>query len=116
MLFRESADVPLVSPVEIHLQEVLAIHGEVVTNRQTASRAERQILAPPIVLPEVLANRVLVRARCRRRVSNGEPAHFPGRREVALEQQRRDGEDVRNVVEPVTCVVATAQGSGIDVY
>ena len=92
-------DVVLVLPAEAHLQEVLAVDGEVVPHGEAAPRAERQVLALPLVLHDVQRNLERLDARRHRGQAGREPRHLPRDRQVAFQVRPRDREHAREVVE-----------------
>ena len=79
---------------------VLGIRREVVVDDEPAARAERQPF-DPVVLREIEPRPVLRAARRDLRVADGHRRDAQPHREIALEQQRRRLQRVRDVVEPV---------------
>ncbi len=89
---------------EIGADDVLGVDREVMRERGAAARAERhprQVL----VLRQVAADDVFLLRVGHRRVADREPADLAGRGDVALEQDRRDAERARDVVEAEARVV-----------
>ena len=84
-------------------------------HREPAPRPERQILAHPPVLGEQGRRPVEGGGGAQRRVADGLAADLRGGQQVALEQPRRDGEDVADVVEAVARLVGRQEGLGVDV-
>src|SRR5262249_61850237 len=89
MRLGQAANVSLVGAVEIDLEHILAVHGEVMVDGDTAARSEGQVLASAIVLPEVLADGVLLGAWREARIAHGKSTDLDGRRQIPLEEQRR---------------------------
>ena len=94
--------------------DVLGVEGEVVAHREPAPRPERQVLARTPVLGEQRRCPVESGGGAQRRVPDSLPADLRGGQQVALEQPRRDGEDVADVVEAVPRLVGRQQGLGVD--
>ena len=105
----------LVDPVARHAdpEHVLPVHREVVRDGDAAARAERQVLVRATVLHE--RPRDAVRDSPHRGVADGQPADLARRRHVALQEQRRDGQDVGDIVEAPARVVGRQQCRNVDV-
>ena len=86
----------------------MAPHG------RAAARAERQVLAHAVVLRQQREPRGAHRVGLDGRVAHRQPADPARRRQVALQQPRRHGQDVGVVVEAVGEVVARQQRRGVD--
>ena len=111
----EAAQPPVVGAREVDLDDVLAVHGEGVPHRQPAARAERQVVADPGVLLQVLVDGEDLGRRGEVRVAHREPADLPRRRQVALGQHGRHRQHVGDVVEAEARVVGRQQRPGVDV-
>ena len=66
-------DVVLILPAQTNLYEIRAVGGKIIVNRDAAARAERQILALPVVLD----------ATCKANIEEVSTAGFAGGRPVA---------------------------------
>ena len=80
-------EVVLILALQSNLDEVLALHGEVVRNRNAAARAKREILALPVVLEHVDRDVECLDARARRRQSGCGARDLSRDREIALEMR-----------------------------
>src|SRR5690606_39823934 len=97
----EAEDVLEVRAEERHGELVLAVEREHMVDPDPADGAERQ----PVEmhgLGLIAAHLVRRRPGYRRRIPDRERAHDVGGLEIALEQRRRDAEEVTDVVEPVS--------------
>ena len=94
-------------------EDVLPVHGEVVRYGDAAARAERQVLVRAAVLHE--RPRDAVGDGPQLGVPYGQPADLARRRHVALKKQRRDGQDVGDIVESPARVIRREQRRHIDV-
>ena len=110
----EAADVVGVGSLETQLERVLAVHREPMPDRDAATRPERQVFAEAVVLIE--RDPVGLDGCLGRRTPDRETTDLPRRRHVALQQRRRDRQDVGHVVEPVRVrIVRGKQGRDVDV-
>ncbi len=115
MRLAEAANIPILLLTKAEPDDVLAIAGEVVLDRDTASRAERQVVARALVLIQPAVDDIGVAGRPKAGVTDGELADPLRRDHVAFDQSRRDGENIRDIVEPVLLVVGRQQGMCIHV-
>ena len=94
---QQAAD--LVDPVARHAnpEHVLPVHRKVVRNGDAAARAERQLLVRASLLHQ--RPRDAIHDRPQSRIADRQPADLARRRHVALQEQRRDGQHVGDVVE-----------------
>ena len=83
---------------------VLGIDRQVLFDADAAARPERQI-PQVVVLRQVFRRRIRRRHRRNRGAPDRQPADLSRDRHVALEQQRRRAEGVRDIVEPVRGIV-----------
>jgi hypothetical protein len=97
----EPADVFDVVGLKVDFGGVLAVHGEVMPDGQAAARPEREIFAQPLGLIEQRVDAVSADGRSGRRRADRHAADFSGCRHVAVEQRRRNRQNVRHVVEAV---------------
>ena len=97
---------------EPNLELVLAVLREHVAERGAAARAERQRFIDLIVLRQVERQHHALRTRRAQRRADGEPADLARRRDVLIEQRRRQLADV-DVVEAVARVVARQHRRGV---
>ena len=111
----EAADVVGVGALKPQPDGVLAVHREAVAHRDAPARSEREVLAQSVVLIQQEGNAVGLDARHRRRQPHREPRDLARRREVALQQGRRDRQHRRHVVEAVLVgVVGGQEGRDVD--
>ena len=109
-------EVILILPLETNLDEVLAVDGKVVANRDAAARSERQIFALPVVLQHVQRDLECLESRTGGRKARREPRDLTRHRHVSLQVGRRNREDIREVVETaVRCLVPGQQRLHIEV-
>ena len=93
---------------------VVGVLREVVAEQQAAARAERQSL--DVILLRVVGRHAVRLSRTTSRVgADGQAADLARRREVLLEQRRRDAQHARDVVEAVALVVGRQQLGDVDV-
>ena len=85
-------EVILILPLQTNLDEVLAVDGKVMANRDAAARSERQIFALPIVLHHVQGDLERLDRRARRRQTCREPRHLAGDRQISFQVGRRNRE------------------------
>ena len=105
----ETADVVGIRALQSQPDRVLAVHRKAVAYRDAAARAERQVLAEPPVLVQEQGYAVRVHACHRRRHPHRETTDPARRRQVALEERRRDRQDRGHVVEAVRVRVVGRQ-------
>ncbi len=98
---------------ELGTDLVLRVRREVVVDDEPAARAERQPF-DPVVLREVEPRPVLRAARRDLRVADRHGRDAQAHREIALEQQRRRLQRVRDVVEAVARDVRRQQRLDVD--
>ena len=111
----EAADVVGVGALQAQPDGVLAVDGKAVAHRDAPARAERQVLAEPVVLVEQQGDAVGLDARHRRGQPDGEPGDLARRRQVAFQEGGRDRQHRRHVVEAVLVgVVGRQQGRDVD--
>ena len=110
----EAAHDVQVGAIELHLEGVLAVERERVTNLDAADGAERQAVEM-LILREVLPNAVGVAAGRHARVADRQRADLLGRRQVALLQRRRHAEHVGDIVEAVGRIVGRQQRRDVHV-
>ena len=111
----EAADVVGVGALQAQPDGVLAVHREAVAHRDAPARAEREVLAQPVVLVQQQRDAVGLDARHRRGEPHREPADLARRREVAFQEGRRDRQHRRHVVEAVLVgVVGRQEGRDVD--
>ncbi len=104
-----------VRPLKRELHAVLAVQREVVPDRRAAARAERQLLVHAVVLPHRAVRDVIDgRARHDGRVAHGQTADLVGCEQVPLEEPRRHGQHVGDVVEPVAGVIGRQHRLAVD--
>ena len=115
MRLREPANIVPGIPLQENSNRVLTVGREVVANRNSATRAKRQILAHAIVLHEELMNLVLLRERTGPRFSYRQTSDLARRRHVPFEQHRRHREGVTDVVKPMVHFVDGKQQFAVDV-
>ena len=99
---------------QVDLDAVLAVDREVVTDHRAAARAERHPFEP-VVLRQVGRDLVGIGLTADRRIADRLLADLARRLQIALEQRRRDTEDVADVVEAVARVVWRQQCRDVDV-
>ena len=87
-----------VRPEQFDLKHVLAVERKHVPHQRPADSAERLPLDMPI-LRKILPDTVGLTACAESRLADGQRADHAGRVQVALEQNRRHPEQVRDVVE-----------------
>ena len=92
-------DVIVVVGLQLDLDAVFAVNGEVMPDRDAAERPERQVLAQSIVLHEIQMDLVGIHLRTGGGDSDRQPADLSSCREVAVEQRRRHGQLLGVVVE-----------------
>ena len=80
-----------------------------------AARGERQLLGDAPVLPQVFVDGEDLRHGPERWIADRQAADFARRRQVALGQHRRDGQNVGDVVETVTRIVGRKQQIRVDI-
>ena len=107
---------------EIGAQNVLGVEREIVPNRNSAGRIERQIVAHPL---ESGRDRSLTAGfaarferlfhRLHRRIADCQPGDLARRRQIAVQQRRRKRKDVAVVVEPVARIVHRQQRAGVHI-
>ena len=98
---------------QVNLELVFGIERERVTERRAAARAVGKVLEM-IVLREVGRQDDGERAGRSNRTADGEARDLLRRRQIAIEQRRRQGADV-DVVEPVARIVGRQHRRGVDV-
>ena len=103
-----------VAAKELRLNQVLAVERERVADQHAAVRPERQPF-DVLVLRQVMARAIDLGARTHFRVPHRQRADAIGRGEIAIEQRRRHGEHVADVVEAVAGVVGRQQGRHVHV-
>ena len=109
-------EIRLVLAAQPHPDDVLAVDGELVGNREAAPRAQRQVLALPAVLHDVQGHLEGVEPRRRGRQPDRETGDLPGHRQVPLQMGARDGQNVGEIVEAaVRRFVARQQIGDVDV-
>ena len=108
-------DATVVGPQQEDLHDVLAVHREVVLDRQPAPRAERQVVADPLVLAQVLVDLEDLRGRLERGIAHRQPGDLARGGQVPLGQHRRDRQHVGDVVEAEARIVRRQQRSLVDV-
>jgi len=109
----EPADVFEIVPKEREVEPILGVEREVVRDRDAADRSERQALDMS-GLRLISRHGVRLRADRGRRVSDGQCAHAVRRREIALEQRRREDEQIAYVVESERRVVRGQKRRDVD--
>ena len=102
-------------PLQLDADAVLGVDRKGVAHADAAARAERQLLAHPVVLAEVARCVVDHLSRADVGVANRQAAYSLGGRQVALQQRLRNREHVADVVEAVARVVGRQQRSAVDV-
>ena len=110
----EAAQPSVVGAREVDLDDVLAVHGEGMPHREPTPRPERQVVADPRVLLQILVDGEDLRRRRQIRVAHRQPADLPRRRQIALGQHRRHRQHVGDVVEAVAGVVGRQEHPGVD--
>ena len=119
------ADVELVRPAEAaHVavlllpqaepDDVLAVDREVVLDGDAAARPERQVVADGSVLVHRAVDGIDLGYRAHAGIAHDELADAARRGQVALDQRRRDGEDLGDVVEAFLLVIGRQQGVDVD--
>ena len=119
------ADVELVRPAEAahvavlllpqaEADDVLAVDREVVLDGDAPARSERQVVADGAVLVHRAVDGIDLGHRAHARVAHDELADAPRRGQVALDQGRRDGQHLGDVVEALLLVVGREQRVGVD--
>src|SRR5258708_5286570 len=98
---------------EAHTDLVLRVERKGVVNGQAAARAYRKVVEM-LFLRQVRRKRDRVAARRAGRAAEREAADFAGRRDVALQQRRREITD-RHVVETVAGFVTGQQRGDVGV-
>src|SRR2546427_12730952 len=91
--------------LQTEFDNVLAVEREVVPNRDSAPRTEREVLAHALILREEVRDIVRLQIRKDIRISDGRAAHLPRRGHVAHQQHRRYGENVGTAVKTVAPIV-----------
>ena len=112
-IFEAAHDVQ-VRPIQLRLEDVVAVERERVADRGPADRAERQAF-DVLILREVLADAERVAARGDVGIADGQRRDLRRRRQVALLQRRRDAEHVGDVVEAVRRIVRRQERRDVDV-
>ena len=102
-------------PLQLNPDDVFAIDREVVPNHGSAARAERQIVAHPVLLDQRARQRVGADERTHRWIADRQAADLARRRHVAVEQRRRQREHVADIVEPEARLVTRQQRTAVDV-
>ena len=105
---------PDAGEIERQPEDVVAVGGEVVRDGDAAARAERRAGDVPH-LREGLRDDVGVYRRRGVRVAHRHPCDPAGGGQVALQQGRRDGQDVRHVVVALAHVVRRQERRRVDV-
>src|SRR5882724_8998847 len=95
-------------------QNVLRVQGEVVTNGDSATRPERKIFTLPSVLPETRRDLVGSDRYAECGISHSESGDLPCRRQVAVQEQRRNRKHIADVVKPIAGIVGGKQRLGVD--
>ena len=112
MLLADAADLSGGLAAQADADLVLAGGGQILVDADAAARAQREG-RERIVLRQVLGRLVGGGDRRRAGVADREPAHLARGGHVAFEQERRDPQRVRHVVEAVRRVVG-GQVAGVD--
>jgi len=110
----DAADNVAADSLQDDLDDVLTVGGEMVVNRQTAARSERQIFARAILLRVVERHSILRHVRADRGICDGQPSDAARGDKIPIQQARRDREHVRDVVESVSRVVGRQIRARID--
>ena len=76
-----------------------ASSGKVLANERAALRSERQVVAHVLVLNQRLGNLEGLDHRMQSGIAHRQAADRTRRRQVVLQQRRRDRQDARDVVE-----------------
>src|SRR5215471_14998919 len=84
-------------------------------NRDSATRAEREIFAGTVVLDAVFVGIINGNGRADRGISQGKTADLACRGHISFQQQRRYGEDVANIVEAISRIIGRKQLVGVDI-
>ena len=79
---------------------ILAVKRKVMPDRQSTARAEGEIFVHALVLHEERGERVGLDVRAQGRISHGEATDLAGRRHVFFRQQRRNREEIAQVIKP----------------
>ena len=114
MLVLEPADRFEVGAKQRDFEFVFAVERKMCSHADAADGTERQAFEM-LRLRLIAARRVRFRRRRRRRIAERERADAIRRREIALEQCRRDDEQVADVVEAERGVVGRQQRCDVDV-
>lgn len=94
---------------------ILAVERKLVADRNSAARAEWQVLIRALFLQVVLGNVICFKGRQNRGIANCEAADLSSRRHVLFEEQRRECKDVSVVVEAVSGIVGGQKGIAVNV-
>ena len=114
MLLADPADGAHRGPPQPHANLVLGVDREVLRHADASASAERQV-AQVVVLGQVFRRLVGNGRRRDRGAADGQPADLARRRHVALDEQRRHPQGVRDVVEAVGGIVRGQRADvGID--
>ena len=114
MLLADPADGAHRGPPQPHADLVLGVDREVLRDADAAPGAERQV-SQVVVLRQVLRRLAGDGDRRDRRAPEGQPADLAHRRDVALDEQRRHPQGVRDVVEAVSGIVGGQRADvGVD--
>ncbi len=92
-------DIVLILAAQTNGDRVFTIGWELIADGEATTRAQRQVVALPIVLEHVERNFEPIRRGNHRRQSHGEPRDLARNREIPLEVRRRNRQDVGKVVE-----------------
>ena len=110
----EAAHVAVLLLPQAEPDDVLAVDREVVLDRDAAARPERQVVADRAVLVHRAVDGIDLGYRAHARIAHDELADAPRRGQVALDQGRRDGQHLGDVVEAFLLVVGREQGVDVD--
>jgi hypothetical protein len=113
VLLLEPADRAQVRLEQLHLDHILAVERKHVPRGHAAARSERQPVQM-LGLRRVAADAVRLGAGGDRWASDGECADLRRCGEIALEQGRRQAQDLGDVVEPFRRIVGRQEGGRVD--
>ena len=92
-------DVVVLLAAQQDFDRVLGVERKVIANERAALRAERQVVADPLVLHQRLGDLERVDTGWQRGIADRQAADRPRGRQVVLQQRRRDRQHARHVVE-----------------
>ncbi len=91
------------------------IERKIVAHRDAAARTQRQVLAHPFVLDQEARKLVVRGHRLGVAIADRAAADLARRREIALQQHRRNREHVADIVEAVTGIVRRQHLAHVDI-